>query len=250
MENQYDLRVFGRSYNPSNWFYNPYYMINRIYYICGGTAYYRNSIQLKKGFAYIFPANADFAVSQEPDDPVDHVFFDFFSYQSLNRQEYIEKDLNQMPSLQHIFLAAMEDFRNEAFCQATGHAYFSLITALLHSDLSAPSQYCAFTRMAIQCIHKSDIQSLTVNSVAAHICVNVNHLIRCFRKDTLMTPHKYIAMYKADMATSMISRGESITSVAETIGFSSVSAFSTFYKNERHISPSEIDVVSLNQPGF
>lgn len=248
MDNQYALRVWGRSYNPSNWFCNPYYMINRIYYICGGSACYRNSKQLKKGFAYIFPANASFAVSQDPDDPVDHVFFDFFSYQSLNKEEYIEKDLTQMPSLQHVFLAAMDDFRNEAVCQLTGQAYFSLITALLHNDLCTPNQYCEITRMAIQYVHESDIQSLTVNGVAKQISVNVDHLIRCFRRDTNMTPHRYIAMYKADMSTSKISRGESIKSVAESIGFSSVSAFSTFYKNERHISPSEIGVINQNWP--
>lgn len=244
MENKYELKSWGRSYNPSNWFFNPYYMVNRIYYICGGSVCYRNSKLLKKGYVYIFPASSEFVVSQDPKAPVDHVFFDFFSHQKINGDDCIEVDISPMYSLQHIFLAAMADFKDEESQQTTGPAYFSLITTLLKPYLKAPEHYCPVTAKAIKYIHEFDVKYLNVNSLSEHVCVNINHMIRCFRKDTGMTPHRYIAMYKADIATSMISRGTSITAVAEATGFSSVSAFSTFYKHERHISPSEIEISS------
>lgn len=244
MENKYELRAWGRSYNPSNWFCNPYYLINRIYYICGGSAYYRNSKKLQKGYVYIFPASSSFAVSQAPDDPVDHIYFDFFSYQKIKAEECTEIDLAALPSLRNILLAAEYDFQIGTTSRKIGQAYFSLITTLLQEFLPAQDRYRPLTRSAIQFIHESDVRYLTVNSVAEHVCVNVNHLIRCFRKDTNITPHRYIAMYKADMATSMISRGISITVVAEATGFSSLSAFSTFYKGECHISPSEVGILT------
>jgi AraC-type DNA-binding domain-containing proteins len=245
MENKYELRIWGRSYNPANWFHNPYYLINRIYYICGGSAYYRNTKELKTGFAYIFPASVLFEVSQNRDNPVDHIYFDFFSYHKIIGEECIEIDLTAMPSLCHIFSAAMEDFNDAVACKITGRAYFSLITALLSGQLLSSEKYSVITQQALKWIHESDIRDLTVMSVAAHVCVNVDYLIRCFRNDMCMTPHRYIAMYKADLATSMISHGNSIKEVAETIGFSSVSAFSTFYKNERQIPPSQINSVDL-----
>lgn len=243
MEGRYELRFWGRSYNPSNWFFSPYYMVNRIYYICGGSARFRESKTLKKGYAYIFPASPEFAVSQDPKDPVDHVFFDFFSHRKIDADDCTEVDISSMYSLRHIFLAAMEDFRSEPKSHATGQAYFTLISSLLHPYLRS-SDYGPVTAQVIKYIHELDVKDLTVNRLAEHVCVNVNHMIRCFRKDTGMTPHKYIAVYKADLATSMISHGASITEAALETGFGSVSAFSAFYKKERHIPPSMIEADS------
>jgi AraC-like DNA-binding protein len=245
MDNKYELKSWGRSYNPTDWFHNPYYLTNRIYYICGGSACYRDSKKLKKGFVYIFPASPLFEVSQNNDDPVDHIYFDFFSYHKITGEDCIEIDMTAMPSLRHIFLATMEDFQDKAICRITGRAYFSLITARLQGRLLTSDDYSMITQLAVKCIHESDIKNLTVRRVAEHVCVNIDYLIRRFRRDMNMTPHRYIAMYKADVATSMISHGSSIKEVAETIGFNSVSAFSTFYKNERQMPPSQINTINF-----
>ena len=53
MKKEYSLAYYGRIYNPPNWFYNPAYVINRIYYIVSGTAYYMDNIPLKPGYLYI-----------------------------------------------------------------------------------------------------------------------------------------------------------------------------------------------------
>ena len=83
MKKEYSLAYYGRIYNPPNWFYNPASVINRIYYIVSGTAYYMDNIPLKPGYLYIFNASPEFRVSQSEDDPVDHVYFDFFTYREL-----------------------------------------------------------------------------------------------------------------------------------------------------------------------
>ena len=75
----YSLLSYGRVYNPVNWYYNPLYVVNRIYYIVNGTAFYKNNIQLKPGHLYVFKALPDFKVHQDMSDPVDHVFFDFIT---------------------------------------------------------------------------------------------------------------------------------------------------------------------------
>ena len=83
MFRNYSLLSYGRVYNPYNWYYNPSYVVNRIYYIISGTAFYKNNIPLKPGYMYVFRASPDFKVHQEADDPVDHVFFDFSTYKGL-----------------------------------------------------------------------------------------------------------------------------------------------------------------------
>lgn len=89
MKKEYSLAYYGRIYNPPNWFYNPAYVINRIYYIVSGTAYYMDNIPLKPGYLYIFNASPEFRVSQSEDDPVDHVYFDFFTYRELISSDYM-----------------------------------------------------------------------------------------------------------------------------------------------------------------
>ena len=80
MEREYSIIACGRSYNPPDWYYNPKNLVNRIYYICGGTAYYRGDVRLKPGHLYIFRGSPYFQVGQDENDPVDHVFFDFIYF--------------------------------------------------------------------------------------------------------------------------------------------------------------------------
>ena len=86
----YSLLSYGRVYNPFNWYYNPLYVVNRIYYIIGGKAFYKYNTPLKPGHIYIFKSLPEFRVHQDKHDPVDHVFFDFITYNGFINKEYIE----------------------------------------------------------------------------------------------------------------------------------------------------------------
>lgn len=61
---------------------------------------------------------------------------------------------------------------------------------------------------------------------------NVNHIIRCFKKDLGITPHKYIAMMKVNLAIAYMREGKSRTEIADQLGFESLSAFSHFFHHE------------------
>lgn len=239
MDKNEKIISFGRSYNPPNWFCNPNYLANRIYYIISGIAYYKQKKQLNPGSIYLFPSSRDFSVSQDKSCPVDHVYFDFYTNYTFSSEEYIEIAVikNSVPDM--LCCAMAEDFKNEPDNITKGEAYFTLLMEHLKPYINTYKIYCEITVQTLNAIHRNDPAKLSVANIAKNTNVNINHMIRCFKNDMGITPHKYIALYKMELASSMIIQGYQIKAVAEILGFQSVSAFSTFFKHESSQSPTE-----------
>jgi len=240
MDDPFSMQICGRIYNPESWTRYQFYLTNRIHYVISGTVYFQKVRRLKPGCVYLFPANPDFSVTQDPADPVDHIYFDFLSYEKLFIDDFIEIDASSVPGVKPLLDSAGQAFSTREEQIRLGPAYFDLLVSLLRQYMPVHQYHSPVTRSAIRFIRESPVSVLTVKGIADSINVNEDHLIRCFRRDTGFTPHRYIALYKTDRATSMISRGSTIKEAADELGFSSVSAFSTFYKTVRRITPSSI----------
>ena len=152
----------------------------------------------------------------------------------------MEVDGTKIPGLIPLMKSIQESFSDRIKAMELGPAYFQTLVALLRGYIPVNTYKSQVTQAAVDFINTCDVKSLTVESVARNINVNEDHFIRCFRKDMGFTPHKYIAMYKADIATKLIIQGANISEAADSLGFSSVSSFSTFYKHERHMPPSSV----------
>lgn len=231
MFRNYSLLSYGRVYNPYNWYYNPSYVVNRIYYIVSGTAFYKNNIPLKPGYMYVFRADPDFRVSQDEKDPVDHVFFDFSTYKGLLKKDYIEIDLSEDKMLRGIIELISEEFRTPVKQAEVIGDYFEILLYYLQDYLESDGSYSDVTLEALQILHNTPVAELSVNLLASEIKRNVNHIIRCFKKDTGVTPHRYITELKVNIAIAYIKQGMNCTEAAERLGFGSVSAFSYFFRH-------------------
>lgn len=225
------IGAFGRVYNPQDWFYNPNYLINRIYYIAGGTAFYKEGIPLKKGYLYVFGTDPDFRVYQDDKDPVDHAYFDFISFQSFLKKEITEIDLKKHPKLQHVVLAMAEEFAERGCPFSVASSYFEIIMHELEKVLSTDTRYSEVTENALRIIHSSAPAEVSVQEVASKVNVNVNYLIRRFSVEVGETPHRYISLMKADLAVKYIQSGKKLAEIAELLGYSSVSSLSFSFKS-------------------
>lgn len=230
MENSILLNNYGRLYNPPNWFYNPNYLINRIYYICSGTAVYKSSIPLKPEHFYIFKASPEFQVSQDPKDPVDHIFFDFITSLELIDTDYIEIDAKKVPKLKGIIDTLMFDYELKKLPTQVAECYANIILYELQDFLNTTKAYSELTAKCLEYIHRHDPSDIAVASIADELNININHLIRTFKKETGITPLKYISMMKAEMAISYIRKGYSLEDISTMLGYSTVSALSVFFK--------------------
>lgn len=232
MENDYTVISFGRSFNPPNWYYNPTHLVNRIYYICGGSAFYKKNLPLKQGYLYIFRASPDFKVNQLDDNPIDHVFFDFVTYRRFIEEEYIEINLTDYPQLKALMEIIKEDFNNPPRPASIAKAFLDIIINYLQDYLISDVMYSPLTSSVLQTIHGQDISTISVSSIATSLNMNVNHIIRCFKKELGITPHKYISTLKTELTISYIRQGLSFTEIADKLGYSSISALSSAFKKE------------------
>lgn len=233
MEKDYYLAYYGRIHNPPDWFFNPDYVIGRIYYIVSGTAYYMDNVQLKPGYIYVFRASPEFRVRQLNDDPVDHVYFDFFSYRDLINQDYIEIDPNTNDMLNYQIKAIAEDFSCAPYVDRIAEAYLDILMYYLREYLNEEVEYSDITGTMLRLIHSIPLNELTVNEIASRMNRNVNHIIRCFKKEVGITPHKYISKMKVNLAIAYQLQGMNKTEIARKLGFNSLSAFIHFYKCSR-----------------
>ena len=82
--------------------------------------------------------------------------------------------------------------------------------------------------------------SPSIDEVAGYCNTSRSTLIRIFEKYSGMSIHKYLLMLKMKAATELLQGGETVTKTAEKLGFSSQAYFSTCYKRETGMNPSEI----------
>lgn len=234
MDHSYTLLGWGRDVNPQNWFYNPAYIVNRAYLIMGGTVLYQNSIPLEVGKLYLFRANPEFRVSQSPEDPVDHIFFDFLTDRPLLETDYIEIDPQSDERLRHVTDALKAEPMDLAAPQnpEVGRLFLGLLLHILEEKLLQSVEYSPVTTAALRMLHSRNIGELTVAGMAAELCLNEDYIIRCFKREVGVTPHRYLAMMKKDQAISYLRQDMNGSEIAERLGFGSLSAFSYFFKHE------------------
>ena len=237
----YKITAWGRTYNPQNWFYDPLYLTNRIYYIIKGTAYYKDDTVLHAGHMYIFKADEDFRVSQSPDDPVDHVFFDFMLYQNSLSEPLMDIDLRTG----HDQLVRLFEMMAADFTAGVGtpwqiaEDYFELLFFHMRDIITMGTEYSPITAQAVRYINNADLSTFSVDDLADQINVSNAYLIRCFKKDLNITPHKYVSRLKSSIAIAQARRGVPVVEIAEKLGFSSVAAFYTFFKKETQLKLSD-----------
>ena len=74
------LYGYGRCLAPPDWNFMHRTGCNRLYVIYGGSGWYRDGNterRFLRDTVYLFPMKADFQVRQLPEDPLDHLYFDF-----------------------------------------------------------------------------------------------------------------------------------------------------------------------------
>lgn len=240
LKQEYLLLSWGRDYNPQNWFYNPSYVVSRIYYILGGKAVYKDAVRLREGYVYVFRAAPDFRVRQGAKNPVDHLFFDFITCRPLVDGEYIEIDPAGVPALQPLLEAFRQECERGSKNPDVGKAYLDLVIHSLEGYLMPGGNFSRVTSSVLNLMHTLPLAELTVRRIAAGLSMDEDYIIRCFKREIGCTPHRYLAFMKVDQAISYSRQGLCCTEIAERLGYGSLSSFSYFFKKETGQNLSEI----------
>lgn len=96
---------------------------------------------------------------------------------------------------------------------------------------------------ALRIINDYCHERLTVEKLARKCNVSSSYLKKLFAKYNGLGIHEYILQNKISIAKQMLSDGETVTNVADALGFSSQNYFSTAFKRKTGYSPSEYTLV-------
>jgi len=95
-------------------------------------------------------------------------------------------------------------------------------------------------RKAVGYMNDSIYDNASVDSIAQHCNISVSGLKRIFAKFAGIGIHKYFLLLKLKEARKMLYRGDTVSNVANALGFSSQAYFSKTYKREMGVSPSVV----------
>ena len=147
------------------------------------------------------------------------------------KREYIEIDLAEDKMLGCLAGLIGEEFKTPVKQPEIVNDYFEILLYYLGDYLESDGSYSEVTLEALSILHNTPASELSVNLLASELKRNINHIIRCFKKDIGVTPNKYITELKVNMAIAYIKQGMSCSEIAEKLGFGSISAFSYFFRH-------------------
>lgn len=92
---------------------------------------------------------------------------------------------------------------------------------------------------AVRFMHKNINTPLSVSDIAAESGTSVSNLKRIFDKYAGMPIHRYFLTLRLNRAAILLKQGHSVKETADLLGFSSQCYFSSVYKREMKLPPSQ-----------
>lgn len=232
--------IFGRGYPPKDWFIDTNLIVNRLYYIYGGSAFFTGgdvSIPLQKQHLYLFPRGLNFSVHQDDENPVDHLFFDFLLSSPLAATDLIDFYLPPGDTpIWHLVEALSCMLINKPYHfddDYTVNSIFDALLALLSAETGLSYLNDERLNTALDYIHKNLSEKISIKSIAEMLFMEENYFIRYFKKFMGITPYKYLREYRLNKAVNLINNGMTLCEAAGHCGYDSVSALSHALNNRR-----------------
>ncbi len=240
------INIVDMDYTPCDetWMVNDTPFYYRMYFVERGDVTYTDSnsvFQLKANHFYIFPVGKPYQIMHKASDPLIHLWF-HVNLTGYFITEPVSLNLNEYTECYHLLTAIKEIIqKNSKSIQLD-----SLVEFLIRyiNDLLKPYKiHDGRILFAVEQIRQNFDKNLTDVSLADMVYLNKSYFIKLFKKTLGVTPQKFIAMYKLNLADQLLRSGASVKETAFRTGFQDVKAFSKFYKKNKEIQPSRVKKV-------
>ena len=223
---------------PAEWFVSQRVKIQRLYYIKGGTGSMNDShggrIPFEKGKIYIQPYNFEAQFTSDPNDPIDHVYYDFLSTPPIisNKPIVYSPQTNSTATSDKFGYVPPHLLNKDS---KFGHIFRGILSTLLMTlsfEKELPFSEDAMIVEALDTIRKNYMKAVSVSELAAAAGFDVHYFIRRFKSIMGMTPYAYLRSYRLIKAAELIESGMSIAETSERVGYESPTALSRALKKD------------------
>ncbi len=241
----------GNGRVPVHWRVDHPIRMQRLYYIRGGIGHYcvdgGQTVPFEPDRIYLFPYNWFTRFESDPDDPIDHIYFDFIttppiiSPTPIIRKVAPGSELDAM--LKVIDPVSSRSNRHTLYSTGFGsiadapagsrdeqkqllyHLLLSLLT-MLNAEEPLPFISDESICRTLTVIRERYASPLSVGELAAAEGFELNSFIRRFRKQMGVTPYAYLRSVRLLKARELLAGGETYAMAAQATGYGSVSALS------------------------
>ncbi|MGC9522890.1 MAG: substrate-binding domain-containing protein [Anaerolineae bacterium] len=113
------------------------------------------------------------------------------------------------------------------------------ISAALENKRRLSGEAQRLVRIAMAFVHKHYAEDLSRGIIAQHIGITPDHLTFCFRQELGTTPIQYLQRYRINRAKQLLrDTQQTITEIANQVGFSDSGYFSRIFRRETGTTPS------------
>lgn len=221
----------GSRKTPAAWHQPQITNIQRLYYIKGGTGYICTKdggrIPFEKNCIYIFPHNLPQTFAAEPTDPVDHIYFDFFSTPPVIAPRPLVYPVVPQSTLEQAVVLAdrllTEDCLHGPQLQVS---VLETLLGLLDMERPIPFSKDRVIARVLEQIHARYSEPLSVEDFARQEGFAPNAFIRRFKRVMGQTPYAYLKDYRLMRATALLAEGMTVARAAELVGYENGSSLS------------------------
>lgn len=224
-------------------------IFHRIYYVYGGEAYCTcdgKMITLEKGKLYIFPIMHPYTMWQNPEDPLDVLWFHVETDTQLCGQVTC-LDV-RMDSTERYLLEAIRTLSNDvAQFEKLLQVFQVLLTSLSERLQLSPYPGKQMCRV-LEYIQKNIQREISVKDLAEYAGMERSYFSRKFKSIFHMPPNQYITARKMKVAAGELMAGATVYHAASTVGYADEKAFSRAFKRYMEITPGRYRAEYVSRP--
>ncbi len=219
---------------PEQWHNERSTAINRLYYVNGGDAWYTDAggkHPLQKGHLYLLPSNANYILGHDPQNPIDHLYFDFAITPPIANGEVYEWDC-QDPVLYQTVQTLKHLVKTNAPFSTVKGLFCWFLEYIFKTKNIAQVDDPAISK-AVLYILENYRNPITVADIAAAANLNSNYFIRFFKAKIGVSPYRFVREMRISKAVSLLRSGRTLQQAAVYVGFENASSLCHSMQNSR-----------------
>lgn len=227
---------YGRGITPAKWgFLDHRPTFSRVYYILGGTAYYRDSeseFRLLPEMLYILPADRVYSIWEDKDNKLNHLYLHLLTTPKIPAP--IVRDPAAEPLIGNLITLIMQ------YIGAGDHTAVRRLCEALVLYITDEHDRAGSLSLRIRAhLDDSFRTTFSAEELARHFGYSPSYLYKAFKHDFGVSPKRYHADRRFEYAASCLVDGVPITEIAEALSYSSLANFSRDFKKRFGLSPNE-----------
>ncbi len=181
----------------------------------------------------------------DANEPWKYIWIGFTSEIPLPPQ-IMNNDVLTVPFLKRIFEDSISPASFDENIADIGYKYYlcglihQIFGLLLRGDAEKRVAAEDYVRRAVSVIESEYHHELSVETIASKLHLNRSYFSELFKRETGISPHKYLTDYRMKKAAELLTkRGFSVSVTALSVGYPDVFVFSRAFKGYFKISPTD-----------